>query len=54
MNKPMGELEHNIVWAQVATVSDFPEDGGMCVQVEDQQIAIFNFEIQKVMMMKVL
>ncbi len=43
MNKPMGELEHNIVWTQVATVSDFPEDGGMCVQVEDQQIAIFNF-----------
>ncbi|AXF85960.1 Naphthalene 1,2-dioxygenase system ferredoxin subunit [Ephemeroptericola cinctiostellae] len=43
MNKPMNEFEHNIVWAQVATVSDFPEDGGMCVQVENQQIAIFNF-----------
>lgn len=30
-------------WFRAARVSDFPEDGGMCVKYGSQQIAVFNF-----------
>ena len=30
-------------WTQVGTTADFPTDGGMCVKVGDEQIAVFNF-----------
>lgn len=30
-------------WTKVASVHDFPTDGGMCVKVGDEQIAVFNF-----------
>ena len=30
-------------WLRAAPVSDFPKDGGACVQIETKQIALFNF-----------
>lgn len=30
-------------WFKTAHISKFPENGGACVKVEDQQIAVFNF-----------
>lgn len=33
----------NDSWTQVALVEDFPSDGGMCVKVGNEQIAVFNF-----------
>lgn len=30
-------------WMQVASTTDFPDDGGMCVHVGERQIAVFNF-----------
>lgn len=35
--------EQIINWTHVATTADFPDDGGMCVEVNAQQIAVFNF-----------
>jgi nitrite reductase (NADH) small subunit len=31
-------------WKEVCLKADIPEDGGACVWVEGQQIAIFNFD----------
>ncbi|EPG72477.1 nitrite reductase [NAD(P)H], small subunit [Leptospira fainei serovar Hurstbridge str. BUT 6] len=31
------------IWFLVAPVSEFPEDGGTCAKVGDQQIAVFHF-----------
>jgi nitrite reductase (NADH) small subunit len=31
-------------WLKVAEVNAFPENGGACVKIEDQQIAVFNFK----------
>ncbi|PJZ27289.1 nitrite reductase (NAD(P)H) small subunit [Leptospira hartskeerlii] len=31
------------VWIPVSTVSEFPEDGGVCAKVYGEQIAIFHF-----------
>ena len=30
-------------WVEVARVDDFPADGGACVKVGDEQVAVFNF-----------
>jgi len=32
------------IWFKVASVNDFPKDGGVCVKYNDKQIAVFNFE----------
>ena len=32
-----------IKWTQVGAIDDFPHDGGMCVQVNGQQIAVYRF-----------
>ncbi len=31
------------VWFEVASVDNFPTDGGACVKYKDKQIAVFNF-----------
>ncbi|AFD07045.1 nitrite reductase small subunit NirD [Solitalea canadensis] len=31
-------------WVLACNASDIPENGGACVKVEDEQIAIFNFK----------
>ena len=33
-----------IQWFKVGQVTDFPADGGLCVQAAQRQIAVFNFE----------
>ncbi|MFL5731426.1 MAG: nitrite reductase small subunit NirD [Cytophagaceae bacterium] len=35
--------EKIIIWHQVSTISEFPENGGSCIKIGDRQIAIFNF-----------
>lgn len=30
-------------WIKVAKIDDIPQEGGACVKVKDEQIAIFNF-----------
>ncbi len=30
-------------WFKVASVDDFPENGGLCVKYKDKQIAVYNF-----------
>ncbi|WP_299098282.1 nitrite reductase small subunit NirD [uncultured Winogradskyella sp.] len=32
------------VWFKVASVNDFPTDGGACVKYKDKQIAVYNFK----------
>ena len=34
-------------WIPVCNAEDIPENGGACVKVEDQQIAVFNFKRRK-------
>ena len=33
----------SITWFMACTVSDVPENGGVCVKYKDEQIALFNF-----------
>ena len=43
--KTFTSLDHSDikVWFKAARLSDFPENGGACVQYQDMQIAVFNF-----------
>lgn len=34
---------NNIKWVKAASVDAFPEEGGACVLVEGEQIAVYNF-----------
>ncbi|TAF97363.1 MAG: nitrite reductase (NAD(P)H) small subunit [Cytophagia bacterium] len=36
---------HSLNWLKAAPVSAFPENGGACVMLNGQQIAIFNFAL---------
>ena len=33
-------------WIKVGTVSDFPADGGACVKIGNEQIAVFHFNLK--------
>lgn len=33
----------NVKWKNAGKVSDFPEEGGACVLINDEQIAVYNF-----------
>ena len=41
------KLEDVIVWFKIASVSDFPKNGGLCAKYKDKQIAVFNFARKK-------
>jgi len=36
-------IEDVKVWFKVASVNDFPENGGACIKYKDKQIAVYNF-----------
>jgi len=43
MNEPIAGLTKVETWSRAAEAKDFPENGGACVRIYGQQIAIFNF-----------
>ncbi|MCU0327195.1 MAG: nitrite reductase small subunit NirD [Spirosomaceae bacterium] len=36
-------VDIDVLWQQVCRVEDIPEDGGACVLLDGEQIAIYNF-----------
>jgi nitrite reductase (NADH) small subunit len=39
----LSETEIAISWKQACTIDDIPENGGACVLIDGEQIAIYNF-----------
>lgn len=37
------EEENVKIWFKAASLTEFPENGGLCVKYKDKQIAVFNF-----------
>lgn len=39
----MSELLEKISWIEACNTNDIPENGGACVLINDEQVAIYNF-----------
>ncbi len=40
----MLQTEKETKWKKACTIADVPEEGGACVLLDDEQVAVFNFK----------